>query len=201
MISFRENLIYQVETKMADKQKIVIRQVVAIGIGAALFVALTTVQIPVGFVPNVALQVRAAVLAFFAAVFGPVAGFAIGLIGHALGDALFYGSVWWSWVFPDAVFGLLVGLFAKKYAIEEGGFGIKQCIGFNVVQLVANALAWVLLAPVLDILIYKEPSNKVFAQGAVAFVSNFVIILILGTLLAWGYSKIKTQSGSLKTEE
>ena len=68
---------------MADKQKNVIRQVVAIGIGAALFVALTTVQIPVGFVPNVALQVRAAVLAFFAAVFGPVAGFAIGLMAAA----------------------------------------------------------------------------------------------------------------------
>ena len=186
---------------MADKQKNVIRQVVAIGIGAALFVALTTVQIPVGFVPNVALQVRAAVLAFFAAVFGPIAGFAIGLIGHALGDALFYGSIWWSWVFPDAVFGLLVGLFAKKYAIEEGGFGIKQCLCFNVVQLIANALAWVLLAPVLDILIYKEPSNKVFAQGFVACASNFVIILILGSLLAWGYSKIKTKSGSLKTEE
>ena len=48
---------------MADnKGKSVIRQVVAIGIGAAIFVALTTVQIPVGFVPNTALQVRAAVL-------------------------------------------------------------------------------------------------------------------------------------------
>ena len=72
--------------------KSIIRQVVAIGIGAAIFVALTTVQIPIGFIPNTALQVRAALLAFFAAVFGPVAGFAIGLIGHALGDALFYGQ-------------------------------------------------------------------------------------------------------------
>ncbi len=186
---------------MADKQKTVIRQVVAIGIGAALFVALTTVQIPVGFVPNVALQVRAAVLAFFAAVFGPVAGFAIGLIGHALGDALFYGSVWWSWVFPDAIFGLLVGLFAKKYNIEEGGFAVKQLLGFNAVQLIANAISWAALAPVLDILIYKEPANKVFAQGLIAFVSNFVLILILGSLLAFGYSKIKTKSGSLKTED
>nr|MCR4579113.1 ECF transporter S component [Treponema sp.] len=70
--------------------KSIIRQVVAIGIGAAIFVALTTVQIPIGFIPNTALQVRAAVLAFFSVVFGPVAGFAIGLIGHALGDALFY---------------------------------------------------------------------------------------------------------------
>ena len=181
--------------------KSVIRQVVAIGIGAAIFVALTTVQIPIGFIPNTALQVRAAVLTFFAAVFGPVAGFAIGLIGHALGDALFYGSVWWSWVFPDAVFGLLVGLFAKKYAIEEGGFGVKQAIGFNIVQIAANLISWILIAPVLDIVIYKEPANKVFIQGVTAGVANLVIVAILGTLLAFGYSKIKTKSGSLKEEE
>lgn len=158
---------------MADNtSKSVIRQVVAIGIGAAIFVALTTVQIPVGFVPNTALQVRAAVLAFFSAVFGPITGFAIGLIGHALGDALFYGSVWWSWVFPDAIFGLIVGIFANKYAIEEGGFGVKQLLGFNVIQSVSNIIAWALLAPVLDIVIYKEPANKVFIQGLTAAVTN-----------------------------
>lgn len=77
-----------------------IREVVATGIGTALFVALTEVQIPVGFIPNTSLQPRAALLAFFAAVFGPVAGGIIGLLGHALGDALFYGSVWWSLGFP-----------------------------------------------------------------------------------------------------
>lgn len=190
------------EIQMADnKGKSVIRQVVAIGIGAAIFVALTTVQIPVGFVPNTALQIRAAVLAFFAAVFGPIAGFAIGLIGHALGDALFYGSVWWSWVFPDAVFGLVIGLFAKKYAIEEGGFGVKQVVGFNVIQIIGNVVAWALLAPVFDILIYKEPANKVFVQGLTAAVTNLVIVAIVGSLLNWGYSKIKTKSGSLKEED
>ena len=181
--------------------KSIIRQVVAIGIGSAIFIALTTVQIPLGFIPNTALQVRAAVLAFFAAVFGPVAGLAIGLIGHALGDAFFYGGVWWSWVFPDGLFGLLLGLFARRYAIEEGGFKVPQLIWFNVVQIVANALAWILVAPVLDIVIYKEPANKVFAQGLAAFVANGIIVLILGSLLAWGYSKIKTKSSSLKEEE
>ena len=107
------------------KQKFGIKEVVAIGIGTALFVALTQIQIPLGFIPNTALQPRAALLAFLAAVFGPVVGGAVGLIGHALGDALFYGSVWWSWVFPDAVFGILVGVFASKYAIKDGGFDKK----------------------------------------------------------------------------
>ena len=86
------------------KMKFGIKEVVATGIGTALFVALTEVQIPLGFIPNTALQPRAALLAFLAAVFGPVVGGIVGLLGHAIGDALFYGSVWWSWVFPDAVF-------------------------------------------------------------------------------------------------
>lgn len=119
-------------------KKFGIKHVVAMGIGTALFVVLTNVQIPVGFIPNTALQTRAAVLAFFSAIFGPVVGGAIGLIGHALGDAVFYGSVWWSWVFPDAVFGIIVGLFAAKYKVKEGSFGGKEIGLFNIVQVVAN---------------------------------------------------------------
>ena len=141
------------------KLKFGIKEVVAIGIGTALFIVLTNVQVPFGIIPNTALQSRVAVLTFFSAVFGPIVGGAIGLIGHALGDALFYGSVWWSWVFPDALFGILMGLFAAKYAIKDGGFNGKAIALFNVVQIIANALAWILLAPVLDILIYAEPAN------------------------------------------
>lgn len=183
------------------KTKIGIKEVVAIGIGTALFVVLTNVQIPFGIIPNTALQSRVAVLIFFAAVFGPVVGGSIGLIGHALGDALFYGGVWWSWVFPDAIFGIIVGLFVAKYAIKEGGFDTKAIILFNVVQVVANAIAWIVVAPVLDILIYAEPADKVFIQGTLAFVGNVVVSAVLGTLLAVAYSKIGAKSSSLKKED
>ena len=152
------------------KMKFGIKEVVATGIGTALFVALTEVQIPLGFIPNTALQP-------------------------------FYGSVWWSWVFPDAVFGILVGLFAAKYAIKDGGFEKKQIVLFNVVQVVANLAAWVIVAPVLDIVIYAEPANKVFAQGAWACLGNVIIIGILGTLIAAGYSKIGAKSSSLSKED
>lgn len=183
------------------KVKFGIKEVVALGIGTALFVVLTNVQIPFGIIPNTALQSRVAILTFFAAVFGPVVGGAIGLIGHALGDALFYGGVWWSWVFPDAVYGILIGLFVKKYAIKEGGFNKKAIIYFNVVQVIANAIAWIVVAPVLDILIYSEPANKVFMQGILAFVGNIVVAGILGTLLAVAYSKVGAKSSSLTKED
>ena len=182
-------------------KKFGIKEVVATGIGTAIFVALTQIQIPIGFIPNTSLQPRAAFLAFFAAVFGPVVGGIIGLLGHALGDALFYGSVWWSWVFPDALFGIVMGIFVKKYMIKEGGFGKKEIILFNVVQVLANAVAWIIVAPILDIVIYAEPANKVFTQGIFAFIGNIIIIGILGTLLAVGYSKIGAKSSSLSKED
>ena len=70
------------------KKKFGIKEVVAIGIGTALFVALTEVQIPIG-IPNTYLQPRMAVFAFLAAVFGPIVGGAVGILGHALGDLIF----------------------------------------------------------------------------------------------------------------
>ena len=183
------------------KLKFGVKEVVATGIGPALFIVLTNAQIPFGIIPNTALQSRVAVLTFFSAVFGPIVGGAIGLIGHALGDAIFFGSIYWSWVFPDALFGILMGVFAAKFAIKDGGFDGKAIALFNVVQVIANALAWILLAPVLDILIYAEPAKKVFTQGILAFIGNIIVAAVLGTLLAFAYSKIGAKSSSLSKED
>jgi len=67
------------------KNKFGIKEVVAAGIGTALFIVLTEVQIPVG-IPNTYLQPRMAILAFMSAVYGPIVGTIIGLVGHVLGD-------------------------------------------------------------------------------------------------------------------
>ena len=182
-------------------KKFGIREVVATGIGTALFAVLTTVQVPLVIVPNTALQPRMAIMAFLAAVFGPVVGALTGLLGHALGDAMFYGSVWWSWVIPEAFVGALIGIFAKKLRVKEGGFGTKECLLFNIAQVIGNALAWILCAPILDILVYQEPADKVFAQGAWAFLGNIILIAILGSILLFAYSKVMGSNSSLKKED
>lgn len=99
------------------------------------------------------------------------------------------------------VAGVAIGVFAKKFAIKDGGFAVKEIILFNIVQVIANGLAWILVAPVLDIVIYAEPAGKVFAQGAWAFLGNIIIVGILGTLIAVGYSKIGGKSSSLSRED
>lgn len=177
-----------------------IKTIVAIGIGAAIYVILGRfATIPTG-IPNTQLETTHALLALMAVIFGPVAGGLIGLIGHALKDVLLYGSVWWSWVVVSGIVGLFIGLFARRINIESGVFGVKQIVTFNVVQVAVQVVGWFIIAPVLDILVYAEPANKVWTQGAVAGTSNIVIVGVLGTILLAAYAKTRSQKDSLSVE-
>jgi|GEM_PF-20945 len=177
-----------------------VKAVVAVGIGAALmFVLMRFVTVPTG-VPNVNVNLGIAVLGLFAAVFGPVAGFLIGFIGHTLVDLTWGWGVWWTWVVCSALFGFSVGLFRKLYPIEEGYFGLRQIVGFNIVQALTNIVVWIGIAPTLDVLINQRPANLVYTQGVTVAAINIASVLVLGTLLSVGYAKTRTRAGSLKAE-
>jgi energy-coupling factor transport system substrate-specific component len=171
-----------------------VREAVAAGVGIILFVALTEVQIPVPGVSNTDFQIRAALIAFLGAMFGPVVGGVVGFVGHAAGDAIFYREVYWSWVIADAVFGILMGLFSKWFKINDGRFRGKEIGLFNLIQIGANIVAWLIVAPVLDVLLFSEDAATVFAQGGVACLTNILVIAVLAVLMAYAYSKKGTKS-------
>ncbi len=174
--------------------------IVAIGIGAALFFVLGRfVAIP-SPVPNTNISMQYGLLAFMALLFGPVAGLLIALIGHALIDFSYGWGIWWSWVIASGVAGFLMGLLTKGINLEEN-FGKKEIIKFNVSQVIAHAVAWAVIAPLGDIVIYAEPANKVFLQGLVGGAANIVTTAIVGTVLAVIYSQAKPKAGSLKSED
>ncbi len=180
--------------------KLTTRTIVAIGIGAAVFYVLNRfVSIPSG-IPNTSINTAYAFLAFMATIFGPIAGALIGFIGHTLTDATMYGSVWWSWVIVSAFVGCAIGLCSKKVNIEDGKFNTKDMLFFNLYQIAANVIGWGVLAPVLDILIYKEPADKVFLQGMTAAAANLVTVAILGTIFLALFAKTRTSAGSLNKE-
>ena len=175
--------------------------IVALGLGAALFFVLGRfVAIP-SPVPNTNISLQYGLLAFMAAIFGPVAGCLIGLIGHALIDFSYGWGIWWSWVIASAVFGALIGLVAKRIKLADGEFGKKDILKFNLFQICAHIIAWGLIAPVLDIVMYAEPANKVFVQGLVGGLSNIITTAIVGTLLCVAYAAARPKKGSLKEEE
>ena len=181
-------------------KKFSVKTIVAIGIGAALFFVLGRfVSIP-SPVPNTNIATQYGLLAFMAVLFGPLAGALIGLIGHALIDFSYGWGIWWSWVIASGVFGALVGLLGSKIRLGDGCFGRKDFVRFLVAVVVAHLVCWVAVAPVLDIVMYAEPANKVFVQGIVAAAANIVTTLVIGGVLCLAYAKAKPKKGSLKEE-
>ena len=182
---------------MKDLFKVSTRTIVAIGIGAALFMLLFMyVKIP-SPVPDTSIQTAYGLGAFMATLFGPIAGALIAFIGHALSDAIQYGSPWWSWVIASGVAGFIFGFAFKRTKVDEGEFKLKDILVFNLIQLIGNAFAWIVVAPLLDIVIYQEPASYVFTQGIVAAASNFVTTAVIGTLLLVAYAATRTKKGSL----
>ena len=76
----------------------------------------------------------------------------------------------------------------------------KDILIYNIWQIVGNAFAWIVVAPVLDIVIYSEPVELVFTQGVVAAISNAVSAGVIGTILLVLYSKTRAKKGSLTKE-
>lgn len=177
-----------------------ITSIVAIGIGAAVFFILGRfLSIPIGFIPNTSLETTYPFLALMSVLFGPFAGALIGLIGHAIKDLLTYG-LWWSWVISSSVTGFGYGLVGKSLKVNKGEFSLKDLVKFNLGQIITNIVAWALVAPCLDILIYSEPANKVFTQGIVSAGLNSIAVAILGSILLTAYAKSKTADNSLSKD-
>lgn len=178
------------------------KTIVATGLGAAVFLILFMyVKIP-SPIPETSLQTAYGVSSFFAAVFGPLAGFLVAFVGHALSDFLQYGSPWWSWVVASGVSAMVTGFCARKVApaVEEGRFEKAELIQFALWAVIGNALAWLICAPVLDIVLYSEPVKTVIAQGLWAFVMDAIVSVVIGVILLKAYASTKTSKGSLSKE-
>ena len=197
-----------------------VRNVVASAILAALvFVLLRFVAIPTPF-PDTTLSIYAAVVAFFAVLFGPVVGFVGGFLGNLLVDLTAGWGVWWTWVVVTGLYGLFVGLGCKGIDLEDGVFDKKEFIRFTVVSIVSCVLCWgvlapigdiliyaepanlvFILAPIGDILIYAEPANLVFIQGLFVGLSGMIASIVVGGILCKAYAASKAQKGSLTKED
>jgi energy-coupling factor transport system substrate-specific component len=155
------------------------RDVVAIGIGAALYGALSAISIPIG--PNTSFRLAIAILPIFGAIFGPIVGFLVGFIGHALNDSVMYGSVWWSWVFLSATLGLFGGLVTLNPTFDVLRGKIK---GLHIVQMYVFAVFGMAIGCVIaflgDVYLYGEAAKKVWLQIILASSTNLFVMAVVG---------------------
>ncbi len=61
----------------------------------------------------------------------------------------------------------------------------------------ANAVVWLLLGAVGDIIQDSEPASKVFAQAGLTTLMDGLTILVLGTILLKLYAGSRVKKGSL----
>ncbi len=177
-----------------------IKTVIAIGIGAAVFMVLARFAAIPTPIPNTTFNTAYGFLALMSVIFGPLVGAFIGFIGHTISDLMSFGLPWFSWIIASSIVGLVIGFASKKLKVNEGEFNKKQMIIFNIYQVIGNAIAWFVVAPSLDILIYAEPAKKVYVQGAVAGILNMITVAVLGTILISSYARSRVKKGSLDIE-
>ena len=84
--------------------------------------------------------------------------------------------------------------------MEDGEFEKKDIVLFNIYQIIGNFVAWVIVAPLLDVVVYAEPANLVVTQGVVAAISHATSAGVIGSILLVLYSKTRSKKGSLKKE-
>ncbi|MCI6156822.1 MAG: ECF-type riboflavin transporter substrate-binding protein [Peptoniphilaceae bacterium] len=176
------------------------RTMVATGLGAALFLVLFMfVKVPTG-VPNTEIQTAYGLGAFMAALFGPIAGALIQFIGHALSDTI-NGAPWWSWIIASGVAGFIIGLAKNRLNVRQGEFNTKTLVRFLIYVVIAHVVAWCIVAPGLDVLIYSEPASKVFAQSLTSVIANIISSGVIGGLLLFAVAKSSSGKGQLKQED
>ena len=150
-------------------------------------------QIPI--FGNTSIQLQYAVQALFSVIFGPITGFFMGFIGHALKDGIQYGNISWAWVLASGITGLVIGLFGKKYDVTMGKFSVMSMIWFNLAQALGLLIAYGVVTPIGDKIQFAQAWSYLYAQSFVAGVANFITIAIGGTLLLAIYAGSRTQSG------
>jgi class 3 adenylate cyclase/uncharacterized membrane protein len=185
---------------MKIKVNVIITNAIAVVVGTWLmFVLWRFLSVPT-HIPETNINLGIAVLAIFAAIFGPIVGCLVGFFGHLLND-LSWGSVWWGWVIASAFFGFFIGLFRKFYHIRSGTYGIVQGLIFNGVQAIANILSYVFIARILDLVFSEDMSFELISdQGFTAAAVNMVVVLVIGTIPVIGFFKNRARSDGQKAE-
>ncbi len=99
-------------TAQNDAWQVGTRQVVYMGIGAALYGVFNYIfnTIPMPSVSQVALRPSVSIPIFFGYVFGPVVGFFTGAVGNILGDFITGWGVYPAWDVGNGLMGLIPGL-------------------------------------------------------------------------------------------
>lgn len=134
------------------------------------------------------LRFQFAVLAFASVALGPLEGLAVGVLGQLLLGAFSGVGPWWSELAAAAVAGFGVGLMAHAAYEYAGGFYGRALPRFWLAVLAAHAVAFLVVCPALDMLLYRDALENL-PRIALAAAANALSAMAGGTLLLKVYNR------------
>ena len=164
------------------------KKAAAIVAGAVLFFLTGRFVLIEGLAGAGDLSAQFGILAFIAALSGPVAGALAGLAGQMLIDISFGWGIWWDTAVSAACFGLLAGVFTGNLKLHKGQFGLKSIVVFNAAQICAHAISWGIICPALKVLIYAQPAGDSFRNGLSLGIVPIITTALIGTILCMVYA-------------
>ena len=160
-----------------------VRQIALYAVGIALFVVVgCMIPIPI---PNTSAHIDLGytIMAIYAYLFGPVAGFLVGGFGRFLEDMVLFGSIGSpGWLIASFSMGFLIGLifrYTKKMDNQTASV-VLPIVGI----LIVNIMFLVGFAPFISSLWNGVPYMAKLPSGVSAFITNSIAIAVLGIPLA-----------------
>lgn len=167
-----------------------VKTIAAVVIGTLLFFVLGSYAAIPTPLPDIYISFQYGVLAFLAALFGPIAGCAAGVLGHILLD---YTSMdmYWIWITASGIFGFFAGLSSFKMRLDEGKFKYEDGLYFNVWQIMGSLIAWSIFMPIAEALVNHKDYWYVLQEGMLGGSANIITTILLGTVLCAAYAAIR----------
>lgn len=153
---------------------------IVVGILLCTLYGMTIGRIPT--VPEIANAVFGCTLvALFASTYGPVVGAVVGFVGaHII--CFFSGSTENVVIaFGVCIYGFIIGRYVDKYAIREGGFGVKEAILYTVTQTMAAIVYYVIFYPLASFVFEKKNIYDFMLIGskyAICIIISSTVILV-----------------------
>jgi energy-coupling factor transport system substrate-specific component len=161
------------------KQRKTLKLILLIIIGIILFGFGGMLTKPIFY--NSSLKPSMAILAVFAAMLGPLAGFLIGFFGHLITDIMIGLGVSPFWVLGTGIVGIGIGLFQRimNYDFQKGIFDQKSFLVFLTLTFVSNFVGY-LFSAIFDYFMMSEELNKVITQQMFVAITNTAMIVLIG---------------------
>jgi len=174
---------------------------VSVAVGAALFgVLMVYGSIPI--FTNTFLTSAMIVPVVVGALFGPVPAFVTLGLGNIIADLIGGWGLWFDWAVGNAVLGLFVGALPLYGArIDDGIFKIKHAIIYTILVIVGNAVAFGLITPIFTSIFYAADLEITMIQSMFAFVSNILVLTIVGIPLLFLLAHRYKKRSNLKVED